>query len=100
AEARRCARAAHLPALARYDRADRAGVSARGPRPGLRHRPHRRKPEYRADAGGDRLPSAGRRLALFRAGADADLSLAAPAQASGALGGRIGLTRWLTPTRP
>ena len=43
-------------------------------------------PQYRPDAGGDRLPGAGRRLALFRAGAVSDLSAAAPAQAAGAGG--------------
>ncbi len=68
---------------ARADRNHRADIPARWPRPRAGDRPDRRKPQYRPDDGGDRLPGAGLGLALFRAGAVSDLSIAASAEAAG-----------------
>ena len=79
----RQAHRARLRAGARADRRYRARFPARRPRPRARHRADRRQPQHRADAGGDRLCGAGRGLAVFRAGAVSDLSVAASAQAAG-----------------
>ena len=65
-------------------RRHRLGVPARRPRPRVRHRPDRRPTAISASCSRPSAFSARPRLALFRAGAVSDLSVAASAQAAGA----------------